>query len=157
MTPIIKDDIEYYKSTLDNFYVSKCGKLIKELKSGKYKHVHLGLNKCGYYEFSGGSQKIGKKLVHRIMGETFLENPENLRNIDHKNQIKTDNNLDNLRWFSQRDNMLNQTAKGISFSKDKNCWLCKDALKIIGKFETEKEAIACKIGYLIALGIQSPK
>jgi hypothetical protein len=47
-------------------------------------------------------------LVHRIVGKTFLENPENLPDIDHINQKKDDNRLENLRWTSKSDNNRNR-------------------------------------------------
>jgi hypothetical protein len=52
--------------------------------------------------------------------------------------------------------MLNtETIKGIGFSKDKNRWYSKSGDVVIGYFFTKEEAIACKYGYLKALGIIS--
>jgi hypothetical protein len=95
-----------------------------------------------------------KKTIHSIMGEVFLENTHSHRNIDHINRIKTDNKLENLRWLSQSYNMLNtDIIKSVGFSKDKNRWYSKSSDTIIGYFYTKEEAVACKYGYLKALGI----
>ena len=54
--------------------------------------------------------KNGKKkyyLIHRLIGIHFIPNPENLPCIDHINRDKKDNRIENLRWYSQRDNIIN--------------------------------------------------
>lgn len=42
--------------------------------------------------------------VHRLVGMTFLPNPDNLPEINHINQIKDDNRVENLAWVSSKDN-----------------------------------------------------
>lgn len=49
-----------------------------------------------------------KKSVHRLVAEAFISNPLNLKEIDHINQIKTDNQLENLRWVTRSENMINK-------------------------------------------------
>lgn len=47
--------------------------------------------------------------VHRIIAETLIPNPQNLPEIDHINQNKTDNSIGNLRWVTRGENMNNIT------------------------------------------------
>lgn len=59
------------------------------------------IDSVGYF-----AAKINNKTIriHRILGETFLENPTNLPCINHINGIKTDNSLQNLEWCSYSEN-----------------------------------------------------
>ena len=42
--------------------------------------------------------------IHRIVAETFLPNPDNLPFVNHKNQYKKDNRVNNLEWCSEEYN-----------------------------------------------------
>lgn len=53
------------------------------------------------------NNKIKTFRVHRLVAETFLPNPENKSQVDHINQNKVDNSLDNLRWVSPKENSSN--------------------------------------------------
>jgi len=143
---------EWFETSYSNYFISKDGQVMKRYK-GKDIICNLCLGKNGYLHFSAG-RKDGKVNVHRVMGETFLPNPNNLRNIDHIDRNKCNNKLDNLRWFSQQDNMLNRDGLlGVGLCSDRNRWYARAGNAIIGYFHTEAEAKACKYGYLKAKDI----
>lgn len=45
--------------------------------------------------------------VHRLVAETFIDNPENKPFVDHINTIPYDNRVENLRWVDSVDNSNN--------------------------------------------------
>ena len=45
-------------------------------------------------------------LVHRLVASTFLENPNNLSQVNHKDKDKLNNSLNNLEWVSPSDNII---------------------------------------------------
>lgn len=58
-----------------------------------YLHVYLSKN---------GKRKFF--LVHRLVAETFLPNPNNLPEVNHKDENKENNRVDNLEWCTREYN-----------------------------------------------------
>ena len=57
--------------------------------------------------------KIHTRKVHRLVAISFIENPENLATVNHKDGIKTNNQVSNLEWQSAGDNMRHGFATGL--------------------------------------------
>lgn len=83
-----------------------CGKakFIKDekiLKNWKSK-VH---NNDYYYYITFSVNAIHyKKSIHRLVAENFILNPLNLKEINHKDGNKQNNNVENLEWVTTKEN-----------------------------------------------------
>jgi hypothetical protein len=92
-----------------NYKINKEGDLIRKYKNGKVKHLKFFLNDNGYYRINLSKNGVAKPFYkHQLLARTFLDNPENKPCIDHKNQIRTDNCLSNLKWATYSENNRNK-------------------------------------------------
>lgn len=97
--------------------------------------------------------------VHRLIAITFLENPNNLKIVNHIDGNKLNNDCLNLEWVSFRENICHSVDKskttskyiGVSFNKHRNTWRSRitinSKLITIGSFKTEEEAYQARKNY----------
>lgn len=93
----------------EGYQVSDWGR-VKNLKFGR-ERILKGRKARGYLYvglYQDGKQVI--KKVHRLVAEAFLENPQNLPQVNHKDEDKTNNSVENLEWCDSKYNNNYGTA-----------------------------------------------
>lgn len=89
-------DIKDYEKL---YAVTSCGK-VWSYKTGKFLKPHL--DKDGYLQITLFKESKPKTIrIHRIVAETYILKPVNFKEINHKNECKTDNNINNLEWCNR--------------------------------------------------------
>ena len=111
---------------------------------------YLRLNLC-----KEGKQKPFK--VHRLVAQAFIPNPNNLPQVNHKDENKENNCITNLEWctneynhnYGTRNKRVAEKQKGrkIPFEQIKNkiavLQINKDTNEVIRKYDSIKEAQIC--------------
>ena len=65
------------------------------------------VDRCGYKEvLLSENGKTTNYRAHRLIAETFIPNPNNLRDVNHKDGNKLNNDISNLEWCSHSDNVI---------------------------------------------------
>ena len=73
-----------------------------------------------YNLYNNGKRK--SYLIHRLIGEYFIPNPNNLPYIDHINRNRADYRIENLKWVSSQENANNTNVKKSSTTGHKNIY-----------------------------------
>lgn len=70
------------------------------------KEVCQWIDTVGYYQcnLKDSNGKKYYKRVHRLVANTFIPNPNNLPQVNHKDGNKLNNNINNLEWCTNSDN-----------------------------------------------------
>lgn len=141
---VISDYPIYEVSTLGNIRNSFTFRLLKP-----------SINAQGYLYVGLSKNKTSKRVnIHRIVAQTFLENPNNLPFVDHIDINKQNNYVTNLRWISYQNSSINipkhkdstSEFKGVSWQKNNQKWcvhICKNYIVYsLGYYENSEIAAA---------------
>jgi len=126
---IIKGFENYSVSNLGRVRNNATDRILKSMV-GTHGYYYLHLSKDG---------KIYTKLIHKLVGDAFIQNPLNKKCIDHIDNNRLNNIVNNLRWVTLQENQMNRKLstnstsnyKGVSFNKRINKWMAH--IKINGK------------------------
>lgn len=121
----------YQATTHGKIWSCRRGRFLKPQK-----HVHNG------YMYVNTN---GMNTVHRLVALTWLEKPEGKNYVDHINEIRDDNRVENLRWVDNSTNLHNSSkTKGYSFDKRRGKYSVEFMLngvrKFYGYYDTKEDA-----------------
>ena len=96
-------DTKYSISTDGEVRNDENNKLLAQTSQQDYKFVNLTIN-----------GKIYRKRVHRLVAETFIDNPKNKPYVNHIDGIRYHNNVDNLEWVTPQENTIHAVKIGLT-------------------------------------------
>jgi hypothetical protein len=99
--------MKQYKDT--PYYITEDGKVFR---NGKELTGFI-LKKKGKPTYKVVSIFRKNKYVHRLVGELYIPNPDNLPQIDHKDSNKLNNHYTNLEWVTNKENMDRAIKNGL--------------------------------------------
>ena len=86
------------------YQVSNQGR-VKSFKQEKERILKPVRDTCGYLRVilcKNGKRKMCS--IHRLVALTFIPNKDNFTEVNHKDEIKTNNNIENLEWCDKKYN-----------------------------------------------------
>lgn len=94
------------------YYVEEDGRVFSK-KSNRYLKPFKMKN--GYYVINLG--KYNRELVHRLVAKVYLENPNQFKEVNHKDGNKENNHMSNLEWCTRQQNCQHAHDLGLNYAK----------------------------------------
>ena len=102
-------DLEHYMIDVDGTVYNTRSTKGRVLINEKRKLKSFPNKRCLYFQIILQNKKAGLKpklyYIHRLVAHTFIPNPDNLKQVNHKNFNRQDNRIENLEWVSNIQNI----------------------------------------------------
>jgi len=155
----LTDDISYITRQMEEKVISDyptysitSSGFVRDLRTGT---LHNGYCSFGYRRMTLRNPSGTKSfLIHRLVALAFIDNPDNLPEVDHINRNAGDNNVENLRWANDYQQVANRGDFKNNTSGYKNIIIEDNYFRVIitknGKMECRKrfttleQAVECR-------------
>lgn len=125
---------DYYEVDIYGNVYSKCNEIKQSYNSKGYKQVSL-------YKKDPSRVRYRKCLVHRLVALAFIPNPNNFPEVNHRDDIKTHNNVNNLEWCDHIYNNNYGTHKDkITIANGTKIYVYDFLLNYIGTYDSVNKA-----------------
>lgn len=100
----------------DTDYISPAGNVYKDYNDGKFLKKSNFPNKHNGYLYTAVTYKDGQRQrrVNVLVGEAYLDNPDNLPVVMHKDNDKTNPHVSNLKWGTISENTRDAYRDGLA-------------------------------------------
>lgn len=122
-------DIKGYEGI---YAITSCGRvwsyrskkfLKNQLDKGGYEYVNLKLK---------GTVK--KEKIHRLVAQAYIPNPDNLPQVNHKDEVRNHNWVNNLEWCDAKYNTRYSQAKKVECVETGQVFNCaEDAANFVNR------------------------
>ena len=89
----------------DGYFVSSYGRVWSNNQKARF--LSFSIDKCGYFHVKlYKNKKPYSRLVHRLVAEAFVDNPNGYKEVNHLDEHKDNNRANNLEWCTRTHNIL---------------------------------------------------
>lgn len=137
---MIMGEVEIWKQAdgYENYEVSSFGN-IRNKTTGR---ILKPSSKGGYYSVGLSNIKTKTFRIHQLVAKTFIPNPENKTQVNHKDKNGLNNKLSNLEWNTNKENSIHRSA-GVKQTTNQNLEIYRINPKtneILEKYNSIEEA-----------------
>ena len=136
--------LDYHILEFNNDYILCSKGFIISLAKG-FHILRINLDKKGYIRHTIRDKNTGKRKsyrVHRLIAEAFIPNPDNLPQVNHIDGDKTNNDISNLEWCTNKDNQNHAWQIGLQKPRYKPCII--DGVEYESREQASEKLGVCK-------------